>query len=305
MSPLLILQLTHAGRYSLPKPIIARRHPLLDSLAAIPADHALISDDELDRLQERYLLAAGLAQESGFDGIDIKACHGYLINELLASFPRNESRYGGPLANRSRFLLQTIEKIGEEIPDLIVTSRLSMADFIAGGFGMDPDDPQKEDLTETRRVIAELKKIGVPLLNLSLGNPRVAPHLGRPFDVPLKGSAVPCENPLAGVARLIRLAGELQQAFHDLPLVRLRLFLAAPVFSERGRWRSQPGWGVARRHGPQRFRLPGRAARPAGEREARPGQGMHHLLALFLAAAPQRASRLRGPRPRCLLTRND
>ena len=48
-------------------------------------DSPLISDDELDRLQDRYVEAAKLAGEAGFDFIDIKQCHRYLLNELLAS----------------------------------------------------------------------------------------------------------------------------------------------------------------------------------------------------------------------------
>ena len=84
----LVLQLTHSGRYSKPtgkpEPIIAHHSEILDPKHNLPADCPLISDADLDVLQEKYVFAAQLAAEAGFDGVDIKACHGYLVSELLA-----------------------------------------------------------------------------------------------------------------------------------------------------------------------------------------------------------------------------
>ena len=87
------LQLTHSGRYSFERPILAQHDPLLDPRTIVNktsgstaiARHALISDDELDRLQDRYVEAAALAFRIGFDFVDIKQCHRYLLNELLAA----------------------------------------------------------------------------------------------------------------------------------------------------------------------------------------------------------------------------
>ena len=56
-------------------------------------------------------------------------------------------------------------------------------------------------------------------MNLSLGNPRYAPHIGRPFDTPLRGGAIPEEHPLEGVARLLRAVGDLQRRFPLLPMI--------------------------------------------------------------------------------------
>ena len=46
------------------------------------------TDDELERLIDNYLVAARLAQEVGFQFVDIKACHGYLLHELLSARTR-------------------------------------------------------------------------------------------------------------------------------------------------------------------------------------------------------------------------
>ncbi|NOZ56593.1 MAG: hypothetical protein GXO73_07370, partial [Calditrichaeota bacterium] len=221
----LILQLTHSGRYSKPegkpKPIIAHHSPILDPPLGLPPDYPLISDDELDALQERFVQAARLAAEAGFDGVDIKACHRYLVSELLASFTREDSRYGGTFENRTRFLRETAEKIRREVPSLLVTTRLNVYDAIPYpyGFGVARNGDTRPDLTEPLELIGALLEIGLSVLNVSMGNPYFNPHIGRPYDKPIVGLAPPQEHPLEGVARLIHLAGEVQKAFPDLPVV--------------------------------------------------------------------------------------
>ena len=224
-NPILILQLTHSGRYSKPfgkpKPIIAHHSKILDPLHQLPPDYPLISDAELDDLQEIYVQAAQLAAEAGFDGVDIKACHRYLVSELLASFTRENSRYGGSFENRTRFLLETARKIKENVKGIFVTSRLNVYDAIEYpyGFGVDKEDYSQPDLTEPKALIRELIKIDYPIINLTIGNPYYKPHFGRPFDFPVVGANPPDEHPLVGVARLLNIIGEMQQEFPELPIV--------------------------------------------------------------------------------------
>ena len=91
--PYTVVQLTHSGRYSRPTgkpaPIIATRNPYLGR--DIPEDYPLITDQELERLEDKFVEAAVLAKEVGFDAVDIKACHGYLNSELLSAFTRKAS----------------------------------------------------------------------------------------------------------------------------------------------------------------------------------------------------------------------
>lgn len=102
-----ILQLTHSGRYSRPeghiaRPLVPQHDPLLDK-----GGEVVVTDMYLDALTERYVQSALLAREVGFDGVDIKSCHRYLLSELLASHTRG-GKYGGSFENRTRFLRQTI-----------------------------------------------------------------------------------------------------------------------------------------------------------------------------------------------------
>lgn len=222
--PVLVLQLTHSGRWSKPsgepEPTVAHHNPDLDALVGIGVDHPVIADDDLELLQDSFVAAAQLAASSGFDGVDIKSCHGYLGSELLASHTRN-GRYGGELANRSRFLLDTVRRIQEEVPSVFVTSRLNVYDGLPYpyGFGADRDDATRPDLTEPLELLRKLHASGCPLANISIGIPYWRPHLGRPFDRAVPGSPASPEHPLIGVVRLLQLVGELQTALPELPLV--------------------------------------------------------------------------------------
>src|SRR5579883_3310963 len=79
---LIPIQLTHSGRYSVPNRIIAYHNPHIDRKTNTPASQPPISDDELERLEDVYVDAAGLALDAGFNAIDLKITHGYLLSEL-------------------------------------------------------------------------------------------------------------------------------------------------------------------------------------------------------------------------------
>lgn len=215
--PFAVLQLTHSGRYSrpvdVPKPVIAYHDPLLDADRGIPAGYPTITDDELEALEDAYVQAARLAFEVGFDAVDIKSCHRYLLNELLAAHTR-EGRYGGSYENRTRFLKNVVGKVYAAVGrDKIVTCRLGIHDAhpYPYGWGMDPKDPMRPNLEEPKRLVAELHELGLPLIDITMGNPYFNPHVNRPYDRPVEGGKHPGEHPLVGVERLVTLTREVQQ----------------------------------------------------------------------------------------------
>lgn len=216
----LVLQLTHSGRYSQPegRPLrqVALFNPNLDST---PEDVRVMSDDELDRLQDIYVEKARLAEEAGFDAVDIKACHGYLVNELLAARTRENSRYGGTFENRVRFLSEVVQKIKDESPELCLAVRLSAFDGIPGGFGVSRERSEDIDLGEPIELVRRLAQANCSLFNITAGNPYEKPHLGRPFDRAVEGASLPEEHPLEGVTRLFRITAEFQKKFPDVPFV--------------------------------------------------------------------------------------
>jgi NADPH2 dehydrogenase len=80
-------------------------------------------------------------------------------------------------------------------------------------------DPLREQLDEVKQAIGWFKDWGIQVLNVSLGCPYYNPHVGRPFEMPDDGNYFQPEHPLAGVDRHFRIAGELQRAHPDLPMV--------------------------------------------------------------------------------------
>jgi NADPH2 dehydrogenase len=239
------LQLTHSGRYSVPRPILAQHDPLLDGRTVVDRatgavadpDYPLISDAALDRLQDRFVEAARRAWEIGFDFVDLKQCHRYLLNELLAA-RRRPGKYGGPFEHRTRFAREVVARIREECPDLIVATRLNVFDGLPyrkgpngdgepvpfetpalSCWGTDLDDPHTPDLAEPLAFIDMLRQAGVSLVNVSMGNPYASPHLLRPFEYPPPDGYESPEHPLVGVDRHFRATEAVQRAFPDLPVV--------------------------------------------------------------------------------------
>jgi len=253
--PLMIAQLTHSGRYSrpgrAPRPIIAPHSKFIDPVQKLPPDYPLISDEELERLEDLYVEAAVCAQWAGFDGVDVKACHRYLISELHASYTRENSRYGGSWENRSRFFRNIVKKIRQAAPGLIVTSRMNAHDAMAYpyGFGMDPDDPSKPCLDEPIDLVRFLAENGAPLVNITIGNPYFNPHVNRPFDLPVAGAPMPPEHPLVGIARFVHIVRDIQKAVPEIAVIGggtswLRQYfpnLAAAIV--RNGWASMMGAG--------------------------------------------------------------
>jgi len=261
--PFMVLQLTHSGRYSrpvdVPRPIIAHHDPLLDKDRGLAPDYPLITDDELDALQDAYVAAAKIAFEVGFDAVDIKSCHRYLLSELLAAHTR-EGKYGGSYENRTRFVKTVVARVFDECGrDRIVTSRINIHDAhpYPHGWGMDPDEPTRPNLEEPKRLLRELYGLGVRIIDITMGNPYFNPHINRPYDRPIIGFGVPNEHPLAGVARLVGLTREVKQAVPELTMVCSGLSWLRNLWPYVGAGSISNGWADIVGVGRQAYAFPG------------------------------------------------
>lgn len=216
--PYRIAQLTHSGRYSkpngVPEPKTAVQIPFL--FAEHQDAYTPVSDDYLKQLEERYIEAARRAQRAGFDAVDIKACHRYLISELLGAFER-PGIYGGSFENRTRLLLNIIDGV-HAATDLDVTVRLGIYDSLPYpyGFGVSKEDFHTPDLSEPVRLFQLLWEHGVRFADLSCGNPYFNPHVGRPYD---QGVYLPPTHPLEDAARMLNLIREVQASCPELPVM--------------------------------------------------------------------------------------
>ena len=221
--PLVICQLTHSGRYSkpegVPAPLIAYNNPIFEKVSPIDKSH-ILSDDQLDRISEKLIAGAMLAEKAGFDGADIKSCHRYLLCETLSAFTRENSKYGGSFENRTRLLLDSVKgAVAACGSDFIVTTRMNAYDGFEYpyGFGVNEGQGITPDFTEAKQLVRLLIAAGVPLINITMGNPYVNPHVNRPF---VMGPYEQPEAPIVGVKRMLDGIAEITaDAAGDVPII--------------------------------------------------------------------------------------
>jgi 2,4-dienoyl-CoA reductase-like NADH-dependent reductase (Old Yellow Enzyme family) len=222
--PLHVLQLTHSGRYARPgkaAPMVPQRDPILDPRVGLRGDEPLVTDAYLDSLPERYAQAARLAQGAGFDGVDIKACHRYLVSELLAAHQR-PGRYGGSFENRTRLLLAALDAVRKACgPEFLLACRFNVFDAHTPGYAFGTGSSLWDfDPAEPLGLVARLLEAGVGLLSNSAGNPYyIYPQVTRPFDHSSEGIPTPAEHPLESVARLFAFTRLVQEAAGPVPVV--------------------------------------------------------------------------------------
>lgn len=214
-APYLVIQAHHSGRYSSPggnpAPLIAYRHPVCDE--GLPVDDdCIVTDDYLKKVEEEFGVFASLAKKAGFDAVDVKACHGYLLTELTSAYQRG-GLYGGSFENRTRLLRNAVAASQlHEDRNFLVTARIGIYDGLPWpwGFGVKERGDARPDMEEPIRLVKALyEEDGVSMVNLTVGNPCVYRHMNRPFDM---GPYVPDEHPLEGIGRSIRCIGQVKKA---------------------------------------------------------------------------------------------
>jgi len=156
-----IIQIFHAGRQA--HAAITGMQPVAPSplpcktIKEIPRE---LSPEEVEDIRDRFITAAGYAYMAGFDGVELHAAHGYLINQFLSPDSNLRSdRYGGTLENRSRLLLEIVAGIKRSYPDLLLGVRLNIDDFVPGGL----------EMTESLEICRLLEAAGADLINCSCG----------------------------------------------------------------------------------------------------------------------------------------
>jgi len=134
----MIAQLMHAGALSQgnaygaatvgPSPVAPRGEmmPEYGGSGPWPVPHEL-SVSEIDEVIAGFVAAAGHAQAAGFDGVEVHAANGYLLDQFITDYTNQRTdSYGGPVTNRVRLTAQVVAAITAEVaPDFLVGVRLS------------------------------------------------------------------------------------------------------------------------------------------------------------------------------------
>ena len=170
------LQISHAGgqRYLMtpPKKVPSRASWEAIQVKGEPAPEEL-TIEEIEEIVEAFGDAALRAKKAAFDLVEVHASHGYLITEFLSSATnRRTDRYGGPLENRMRLLIEIIENVQKKVGfDYPITVRLNGSEYLEGGITI-------EESIEAARI---LEKKGVRAVHISGGTHRNSDKLVVPM----------------------------------------------------------------------------------------------------------------------------
>jgi 2,4-dienoyl-CoA reductase (NADPH2) len=152
------MQLLHAGRYAY--------HPLSVSASAVkspinPFKPRQIGEFGLWRTIVAFGRAAKLAQEAGYDGVEVMGSEGYLLNQFLCKRTNQRTdRWGGPIENRARLPIEIVKRIRKACgPNFIIIYRHSMIDLVEGG----------NTGEEVEYVAKAIEAAGATLLNTGIG----------------------------------------------------------------------------------------------------------------------------------------
>jgi len=166
---LLVAQVSHPGRqshvYFQKNPVAASDIPFDDSGPRRPLKFATphaATEQEIAEIIQSFAHAAEYLEKAGFDGIEIHGAHGFLLSGFLS--PKTNKRidkYGGPLENRMRIILEVDDAIRARVPStFIVGIKINSTEFQDTGF----------TTVEAARLCAELEAHHFDFVELSGGS---------------------------------------------------------------------------------------------------------------------------------------
>lgn len=161
----ILLQLQHPGMEASPL-LLGGRQPLApsDLTNSEGVQARAMTKREIQVLINKFCLAGKIAQEAGFDGVEIHAAHGYLLSQFLSpDTNRREDEFGGNIFKRVKIIGDIVEGIREFCrPDFLISVRINGSDFLDDGLTI-------QDSIMASRV---LESLGVDLINVSSGTQR-------------------------------------------------------------------------------------------------------------------------------------
>lgn len=198
----IFVQLMHTGRVSHPANMLAGAKVVAPSAIAAPGEMwtdsngmqpypvpVEMTEDDIKQAIAEFVSGAKNAIAAGFDGVELHAANGYLIDQFLntASNQRTD-RWGGSVENRIRFALEIAKAVTAAIGADHVGMRISPYGVFSG---MAPD-AEMNSLYE--RLVTELNPIGLVYIHVAdhstMGAPEVSPALKVRIRVNFKGDYI-------------------------------------------------------------------------------------------------------------------
>ncbi|HHQ6591738.1 TPA: FAD-dependent oxidoreductase [Serratia fonticola] len=152
------LQILHTGRYSYqPQPVA----PSALQAPINPFSPAALTHQEVEQTIADFANCAALAQQAGYDGVEVMGSEGYLINQFLVSRTNQRTdQWGGSFSNRMRFAVEIVRAVREATgPEFILIYRLSMLDLVEDG----------SSWQEIEQLAVAIEQAGATLINTGIG----------------------------------------------------------------------------------------------------------------------------------------
>lgn len=152
------MQILHAGRYAYSPELVA---PSAIKSPITPFPPKALSAADVERTIEDYAKCAKLAQEAGYDGVEVMGSEGYLINQFIVSKTnKREDEWGGSYENRIKFPIEIVKRTRAAVGEnFIIIYRLSMLDLVDDGSTWE----------EVVHLAKEIEKAGATIINTGIG----------------------------------------------------------------------------------------------------------------------------------------
>lgn len=128
----LCMQILHAGRYAYSPNLVA---PSAIQAPINPFMPRALSGNDIEQQIADYVRCATLAQQAGYDGVEVMGSEGYLINQFICQRTnQRDDEWGGAFENRMRFAVEIVRRVREAVGDrFVIIFRLSMIDLVEQG----------------------------------------------------------------------------------------------------------------------------------------------------------------------------
>ncbi len=152
------MQILHAGRYAYSPQLVA---PSAIQAPINPFTPRELDEAGIEKQIGDFVNCASLAQEAGYDGVEIMGSEGYFINQFLVAHTNHRTdRWGGSYENRMRLPVEIVRRVREAVgPRSIIIYRLSMLDLMEGGSSWD----------EVLTLAKAIEGAGATLINTGIG----------------------------------------------------------------------------------------------------------------------------------------
>lgn len=133
------IELNHNGHFALPE-YCHGEGPMAASEMDMPNGNHVraMTEEDMEQVAQSYVNAARMAKRGGFDAVLLHYAHGWLMGGFLSPLVnRRTDQYGGSVANRCRFPKMVLDRIRQEVPEILVELRLSGSELTPGGIELD------------------------------------------------------------------------------------------------------------------------------------------------------------------------